>query len=360
MRLLFVNSAWPESWGGGEKWTADAAEWFAARGHDVHVVTRPNARLALACVARGLAVVETPFGGDFDPVGMARARGFIRTHRAQLVVVNFNKEAWHFGLAARALRIPVVARHGLAVLRRAPHHRLLLRAVLSKVIVNAEAIREQYRASGLNVRGIDVIPNGVRITNQKAGELRRRFGVPTNAPLVVAAGRLESQKRLERVIAVAAAILPAHPAAQFLIMGDGPQRAELERRIAAAKLEANVRLMGFQDDFAAVIGDADLFLLTSDEEGAPNVLLEAMAAGVSCVSFAVGAVPQIITEQLGDNCIPAGDVDALTARAARLLRDSALRASTAAQMQNRVRERFSLDSSLERFADIFSQLLQHK
>lgn len=360
MRLLLVNSAWPGSWGGGEKWTLEAAAWFAAHDHEVHVVTRPEARLALACVERGLAVVETPFGGDFDPVGVARARGFIRTHRAELVVVNFNKEAWHFGLAGRSLRVPVIARHGLTVLRSAPHHHFLLRAVLSKVIVNAVSIREHYRTAGLNTRGIEVIPNGVRAVPQRSGDLRRRFGIPGDARLIAAAGRLETQKRLDRVVDVAAALTPHFPTARFLIMGEGPLQADLECRIAEAHLESVVRLTGFQSDVAEIIGDADLFLLTSDEEGTPNVLLEAMAAGVPCVSFAVGAVPEVFAGDLSANAIAAGDVNAMATRVERLLSDADLRRRTGGAMLAQVRRQFSFDNSMERYAALFTRLIERK
>jgi hypothetical protein len=192
LRLVFVNSAWTESWGGGEKWTVEAAHWFSRRGHDTLVVGRPQSRLIKAAAERNLAVAETPFGGDFDPLAFQRAYKILQSFRADLAVVNFNKEAWQFGMAARASGIPVLARHGFPVMKGKLYHHLLLR-LLSKVVVNAGSIRRHYAAEGLPVDRIDILHNGTAEIPQQAGALRKRFGIPESSRLVLGAGRLESQ-----------------------------------------------------------------------------------------------------------------------------------------------------------------------
>jgi glycosyltransferase involved in cell wall biosynthesis len=356
LRLVFVNSAWPQSWGGGEKWTVEAATWFQAHGHESLVVGRPDSRLTQAARERGLACVETSFGGDFDPLAVLRARRILKSHRADLVVVNFNKEAWQFSLAAKTLGIPVVARHGFPLLRNSFHHRQLLR-LLNRLVVNAASIRDEYAALGLPVSGIDVIHNGTAIVQQKRGELRQRFGIQPDELLVLAAGRLESQKRFDRLIEIAARLIPQYPNVRILVAGDGPLRETLEQQVRSHALEDRVSFVGFLSDFAQICSDADLFLLTSDKEGTPNALLEAMAAGVACVSFGVGAVPEILSGDLRDNAVAPGDVEAMTARVALLLDDNSLRKSVGEQMRARAATEFSLDASMRKFEHLFQELI---
>ena len=357
MRLLLVNSAWPPSWGGGEKWFVEAAVWFAKNGHAVRLIGRPNSRLVRAARERAVDAIETPFGGDFDPRAVTRARKIISAFESEIVLVNFNKEAYHFGLAARKTGVPVVARHGLPLWKARVHHRWLARRLLAGVIINAATLWEEYRSLGLAPRYVAVIPNGVEMVEQKRGELRRRFKIPPDCRLILAAGRLESQKRLDRVIEAVARLLPGRPDLFGLIAGEGPLRADLEKQIHARALDSNVRLAGFVEDFAAVCGDADLFLLTSDQEGMPNVLLESMAAGVACVSFAVGSVPQIFAGELADNLLPPGDVNGLCACAAALVDDPALRCEVGRRMQTRVAAGYSLESSLRRYEEVLQQMI---
>lgn len=358
MNLLLVNSARPGLWGGGEKWFVEAAAWLRGRGHEATLVGRPDSRLLRAAQDKKIPCIEFSFGGDFDPLAATRARGILRTLSPQAVLVNFNKEARQFGRAARKLRIPVAARHGFPLLRNRIHHRRLYGSYITKLIVNSSTILERYRESGFDITNAEVIFNGVTPQPQKPGALRTMFSIEKNAPLIAAAGRLESQKRLDRVIHTAAELAPDFPAARFLIIGDGPLKSTLEEQIARRNLRERVILTGFLPDFASLVGDADLFLLTSDEEGAPNVLLEAMAAGTACIAFAVGSVPDILKGLPPENLIAPGDTPAMTVQMRKLLSDSDLLHRTAEQMQRHVLTNFSFDQSMTRYETVLRELTE--
>lgn len=357
MRLAFVNSAWPQSWGGGEKWTVDAAEWFQAHGHEVWVVGRPVSKLIAAARGRGLNGEEFPFGGDLNPFVVRKARRLLKAHRMELVVVNFNKEAWQFGRAAGSLDLPVVARHGFPLLRRSFHHRRLLKKLITQLVVNAQAIRNEYASLGFDMSRTQVIHNGVRISQQRIGELRRRFSIPAKAPLILAAGRIEQQKRFDRVIEIASQLIVQHPNMCVLIAGEGPDRKALEQQLSSRNLTEHVRFTGFIPDLAEIMGDADLFLLTSDQEGTPNVLLEAMAAGVPALAFAIGSVPEIMSGDLAPSSFSPGDVSRMTQRVDELLKNPAARRDLGAAMREYVEAEFSLDHSMKQFEHLFQAVL---
>jgi glycosyltransferase involved in cell wall biosynthesis len=360
VRILFVNSAWPPSWGGGEKWTVEAAEWFRDNGHDVMVVGRPRSKLVAAATGRGLLAKEHHFRGDVDPWALHRARRLLAGFRPDLVVVNFNKEAWQFGIPSKRLGIPVIARHGFPLFRPSLHHRRLATSILTRLVVNARSIRDEYASLGFDMSRTVIIHNGVKPIPQRSGELRRRFEISPDDLLVLAAGRVESQKRFDQVISAAAELVLDRPQLRFLIAGDGPLRLPLMQRVKERGLENRILMPGFIPDLSELMADASLFLLTSDNEGTPNVLLEAMAAGTACIAFAVGAVPELLNGTLSENAIQPGNLAALMQRASELLDDNELRSAVGLQMKAHAQDEFAFSESMRRFAELFQDTIQSK
>ncbi len=358
MRIALVNSASVGLWGGGEKWFTEAAAWLAAQGHEVVVVGRPGSRLLDAAGGQGLRTRAFSFGGDYDPIASFRAGRILARERPDLVLVNFNKEAWLFGRGASLFGIPLVARHGLLAFRPKLVHHLLERWHIRRLVVNAPSIARRYAELGFDTRKIEVILNGVRPQAAQPGEMRRRFGIEPSVPLVVTAGRLAGQKRLERFVAIAARLSAEIDGVRFLVMGDGAMRAPLEGWVREAGLEDRFVIPGFVADYAAIAGDADLYLLTSENEGTPNALLETMAAGVPSLAFEVGAVPEILTGELSAARVPAGDVEEMTRRALRLLGDRAARQRLGAALRRHALEELSFDRSMGRYVALFEELVE--
>lgn len=356
MRLLMVNSATPGMWGGGEMWFTEAARWLADRGHAVEVVGRPGSRFLDAVRASGLDAVDFEFGGDYDPLATARAWTLQRRFRPDCVLVNFNKDAWLFGRGARLLGHPVIARHGLTLFKDKRVHRLVYRWHMDRVVVNAASIRDDYARLGFDTGKISVILNGVRATVARPGELREMSRVPAGTLLVGAAGRLDPQKRHDRFLRIAAALARSGVDARFVLLGDGSQRGALEEQWARTGLGDRLIFVGFCEDFAARAGDLDLFLLTSDNEGTPNVLLEAMARGVASLAFGVGAVPEILTGDCSPGLIPTQDEAAMLAAAQKLLATPELRRNLATAQQRRVTSDLSFGRSMEQYESLLQSV----
>jgi glycosyltransferase involved in cell wall biosynthesis len=353
---LLVNSAWPESWGGGEKWTVEAAAWLRDQRHSVAVAGRPDSLLVQAARQRELETIEFKFAGDFDPFATARAKRVLKEYRPDCLVVNFNKEAWLFGRPARSLKIPVVARHGFPLLQNKFHHRYLLKRVITKLIVNAESIRDGYVESGLAAAKATVILNGVKEVDQKLGELRQRYHIKEDEILILSAGRMESQKRFDRVIDLARLLCTDNKNLRFVILGTGPLRDDLQNQIDSAGLKAHVHLGKFVRDFAHIAGDADLFLMTSDNEGSPNALMEAMAAGVCCLSTSVGSVPQLFGEDFKESIFNPDDQEETAENIRKLVKDGETRNKIGQEMRSRVLTQFSFEKSMREYENLLAQL----
>ena len=159
--------------------------------------------------------------------------------------------------------------------------------------------------------------------------------VPAGGPHLVAIGRLSAQKGFALLMeAVAQAALPN---LRLTLVGDGELRGEIEAEIAAKGLQAQVTLVGWQDEagVARALNAAQALVLPSFAEGLPVVLMEAMAAGRPVIATAIAGVPELVTPEVGW-LVPAGDVSAL-AGAMRAL--AATPAGTLAAMGQAARER---------------------
>ncbi len=227
-------------------------------------------------------------------------------------------------------------------------------AVASNVAANAER-------SGVRVR---VIPNGVRTDGSpwsaaKVVEARAGLGVPRDTYLVGFVGRFSPDKNPLLFVEAAAAAARRCPSAHFLMLGDGPLRPAAEARAQALGLEGRIVFPGFRPNAAALLPVLDTLVLSSDSEGAPLIVLEAMAASRPVVATAVGDVPaQIVDGETGFVVAP-GDAAGL-AEAIAQLADVALRAQLGVAGRERVLERFSVATMLAQIAAVYREVLERR
>ena len=125
------------------------------------------------------------------------------------------------------------------------------------------------------------------------GEAKRRLGFRTDRTLIGSVARLSEEKNLEGLILAADRLLREGKAIDLIIVGDGPERASLERLLGKLGHGDHIRLLGFRSDTTDLYQAMDMFVLNSDREGLPNVLLEAMALEVPVVATRVGGIPKV-------------------------------------------------------------------
>jgi glycosyltransferase involved in cell wall biosynthesis len=199
------------------------------------------------------------------------------------------------------------------------------------------------------------IPNGVEpnpfALREGRHTLRRMLDLPHDRPLVVTVGRLTREKG-HSYLQTALASIPASQRPLTLIVGDGPERDELESRNRIMGLAEDIRFLGHRRDVPGLLAAADLFVLPSLWEGLPLVLLEAMAAGLPAVVTAVGGNPEVVEDGVSGVLVPAGDQQALAAAMLSLLHNPLRRQ----QMGQAARQRFDRYFSLQRFIEAHERL----
>jgi glycosyltransferase involved in cell wall biosynthesis len=189
-----------------------------------------------------------------------------------------------------------------------------------------ELIRNHVQPNRIHVQHMPIRPF-VPVPETQKMELRRRIGCDSQTRILLSVGRLSSEKghtdlvrsfpRIRELVAD----LPLH----LVLVGEGPERARIEGLCRSLNVSASVTLVGQQQSIAPYYAVADIFLLPSLSEGCPNVLLEAMAAGVPVVATAVGGVPEIVTNGKEAILVKKHDQAALASSAAELLKNRELR-----------------------------------
>jgi len=211
-------------------------------------------------------------------------------------------------------------------------------------------------ASGLAEHGLEVdetIVNGISPAPPAADRaaLEREWGLPSGAPLVVAAGRLVPQKN--HLLALAA--LARLPGVNLAVLGEGPLADELRR--AGADLDITDRLVmaGLRPDARAVIGAADAVLITSRAEGLPLVALESLAAGTPIVATAVRGLRELLEHERTALLAPPGDAQALADSLQRVLADAELR-ERLSRAGRELAAAYTEEAMVERYLELYLHL----
>jgi len=218
---------------------------------------------------------------------------------------------------------------------------------------------------------IEVIPLGRDLTpfvGAPKGQLRAELGLPQDAFVVTAVGRLVEIKDFSALIAAWARLARSDPSLHLVFVGDGPQRPALEAAVPA-ELAGRVRFLGWRRDLPQIYADSDVMALSSKNEGTPLTIVEAFASGCPVVSTAVGGVPDMFRPWPGAGGVAPGvtrcqegalarkgDLEALTAALAFVRRDGhARRAMQAAARESSLR--YGAGRLLEDTAGLYRRLL---
>lgn len=328
MRVCFLEGDMSRA-GGTEKMTAIAAGGLAARGYEVTVVSLRMEKGHVFFPLRD-GVEHVLLGGRGIPDQIGRLHRLL-VRRGADVVVNVDTGMGFYGvLAARGTGARVVTWehsnfHNDWGSRLFPRLRRFAAGHSDALVVLTERDRKNYTENLRRCAPVHVIPNP---------QIRREFAYDGQSRTILSAGHLTPVKRFDRAVAAAETVVAEHPGWRWVICGDGPQRAELEQRIRRAGLEGRVILAGTVEDMAAQYRSAAMYVLTSDREGLPMVLLEAKSYGLPIVSFDIETGPSEIVRD-GENgfLVPDGDVAALCGGICRLIESPELRQKFSAASQ---------------------------
>jgi glycosyltransferase involved in cell wall biosynthesis len=315
-----------------------------------------------------------------DPVSVARVAKLIREVRPHILHTHTAK-AGAIGRSAAVIagdaRPPIVVHtfHGHVLrgyfdpVRTAVYRnveRELARVTTRLVAVSPEVRDELVGLDVAPAEKFSVIRLGIdldrRIVDAAADglELRRAFGVPEGAFVVGWIGRMTAIKHLPDVLAAFARVLESGIDARLCLVGDGPDREEVEQRAHELGIARFTLYLGYQRDIASYYALFDTLLLPSGNEGTPVVAIESLAAGTPVVATRVGGVPDVVSDGIDGFLTRIGDVGELSAALEKLARDPALREEMGRAGRERTLPRYRVDRLVDDVDALYRELLAER
>ena len=357
MRVVVVSGIWPPDVGGPASHAPALADALVEAGHTVEVVTTADlapdtqpypvhwvardrpAPLRHLAVAREVRRAAQGADRVYATTMVRRAALGAALGRRPLVVKLVADEAYErerragrfagtleeFQAERRGLRLRFLRATRTAALRRA-----------RCIVVPSAYLRQIAIGWGLDPSRVDVVPNPAPELPEHPTRDEARATLGIDGFALGVAGRLTAQKALGDTLEALARV----PDVALLVLGDGPERAKLERRAGELGLADRVRFLGAgtRDDVIALFRAVDAALLTSAWENLPHTLLEALATGTPVIATAVGGIPEVVRDEENGLLVPPRDIAAIASAIDRLVHDDALRASLAAAAAPSVEE----------------------
>ncbi len=241
----------------------------------------------------------------------------------------------------------------------ASHPRLgrLLLARVDGFVANSEQALRNARESGIGTERMHVLPNVIDLEAFDRQLDLATEGTPRSdpaEPVAVAVGRLVRVKRLDRFIEALALAQQQVPALSGIIVGDGPERDRLQAHSRERGLFGErLTFLGRRDDIPTLLSQAHMLVLTSDNEGFPNVLLEAMAASLPVLATPAGDCGLVVVDGVTGFVLAFDDTAGLAQRMVDLARCDSLRRALGSAARLRVEQHYGADGLAERLLAIY-------
>ncbi|MEO5616611.1 MAG: glycosyltransferase [Candidatus Eisenbacteria bacterium] len=362
MRVMHVIEAMHQ--GGAESLVVEHAR-LAAPDIETEVCALNRGGPALeAARATGAEVRVLGSGGLTRLLALARR---MRETRVDVVHGHNPTGGLYGALAARLAGVPAVLRTEHSFHFAGRHSRFypalerVSTALTGRVICVCEAVRASHasRLGGDPARFV-VVLNGVAEPSpvRPRADTRRALGLADDAPLVLTVGSLTRQKAQHLLIEAMA--LPPLNGAHLWIAGEGPLRADLERRRDTLGLAARVSFLGARGDVGDLLAACDVFVLSSSREGLSVTLLEAMRAACPAVATRVGGNAEAVLDGVTGLIVPPGQAGALAVALGELLGDADRRSAFGRAGRERWAALFSAERMVRETETLYRALLDRR
>jgi glycosyltransferase involved in cell wall biosynthesis len=298
---------------GAESVILNLARGLRTAGHQCFLAVfanspNPNLQLHYRAVEEGIPSFQFPCRGQFDRAAIHRLRELAADTNADIIHAHGYKADAYSCFAMRKYGLPLVStcHNWIDENWRTSLYGAVDRYVLRsfpRVVAVSEQVRQRLIKAGVSQERIRVIPNGID---------RRPFTVERgpdpvfwsqDRPAVVGmVARLSAEKGVDLFLHAAAQVAGTLPHTRFVVVGDGPDREELEALIDQLGFRPFVLMLGQRNDMPAQYASFDLLVSSSRKEGLPIAILEAMASGMPVIATSVGEVPSVVRNGETGNC----------------------------------------------------------
>ena len=289
--------------------------------------------------------------------GLLRLRNMFRKHKPQICQTFLFHANFFSRFVARATGVPIVI-SGIRVAEREKKWYLRLdrmtQSLVDKYVCVSKGVAEFTTQTGkISQKKICVIPNGIETSeyeNVQKSDLTQ-FGCSLHTHKIIVVGRLHQQKGIDWLLQTLSHWLEPRQDCELLIVGDGPERTKLEQIAVQQPYRNHVHFLGHRRDVPELLAASDLLLLPSRWEGMPNVVMQAMAAGLPIVATEVEGIDELLVQQ--SQICKFGDTKDFAWKIQQFLDDARLRKTAGTQNQTRIRQHFSIEKMVAAYEELW-------
>ncbi|MFQ5540472.1 MAG: glycosyltransferase family 4 protein [Candidatus Binatia bacterium] len=355
LKILHID---PErAWGGGESQVIGLLSYLSLRGHQNHLLCRPDGLLFGEAQKRGIAIFPVSIRNDLDLRPIFSLRRLIREERYD--IVHFHTKRAHalslwLGRVHPEVKWVVTRRMDYPVRKNWYSHYLYNRRV-DGVIAISQKIAALLVEGGVRREKIRVIHSGIDPAPfQKVGGAGRNSSMPVIGTVAV----LEERKGYRFLLEAAAILKQQGHRLTYRFAGDGSQREDLQKIAMGLGLHEEVDFVGFVPDTPSFLSMIDIFVLPSLFEGLGVAVLEAMAAGKPVVATRVGGLPELVDDPVTGLLVPPRDSWALARSISQLLSQKGLAQGMGGRARERVQQYFTMEQMAKKNEDYYHELHQ--
>ncbi len=277
---------------------------------------------------------------------------------------------WHFfasayaGLAARLLGVPCVG--GIRSSYSADQRNLetfLVHRYCDAVVANSASAAQTYQLSlGNRKQPVFTVPNAIldSFTSRETvrEELSGRFDLPGDALWICSIGRMDPLKRFDLLLEMAKRLGASHDHFQFVLIGDGPEKDRLESLSESIGVTDRVTFLGEVPNAADWMKGMDIFCFPSTNEGLPNVIMEAAAAGLPIIAWKLPFIEELLPDKSMSLLSYPGELDSMVSNLNELMHSQTLRESIGMAAQKHILENFSVERYVREMTSVYDSVLQ--
>ncbi|MBF0308239.1 MAG: glycosyltransferase [Magnetococcales bacterium] len=361
-RILHVEASC--GWGGQEIRTLTEARGLIGRGHELLLLAPEEAHILRNAPQYGVPAQATPLGKKSLSALWAMRKQLLR-FAPHIVVSHSSVDSWLAAVAVRTLapRPPLLRlRHVSTTVGQDPLTRWLYSKGCDHLVTTGEALKSRLHSeNGVAPDHMTSIPTGIDLERFHPGDksaARHALGLPETAPIVGIVATLRNWKGHVYLFQAMAELIREEPSRHLLVVGDGPQRANLQRLAAELGLTERLIMPGNREDVPLWLQAMDLFVLPSyAEEGVPQALMQAMATGLPVISTPIGSIGELVIAEQTGLLVPPKQSDALASAIRRLLEHPEQRQQLGEGALHHAREHCGLERMLDRMEALFHRLI---
>lgn len=373
-KILFVITK--SNFGGAQKYVYDLARNLPAEQFEVAVTVGGTGSLVQKLKEQNIRVISTSslsrdINTKSDLTAFFELLKILRKENPDVVHLNSAKAGGVGALAARIAGVPkiIFTAHGWAFNEDRPHYQRVIIKFFSwltvffshQTIAVSDAIKRDTLWWPLVQDKVIVIKNGIAVPDfyskndaRKILFSKTRIAIPPDANIISTIAELHKSKGLEYSINAFAKIATTNPSLYYFIIGEGSERASLEKSIKNHNLEERIFLVGFVENAACLLPAFDIFVLPSITEALGFVLLEAGLAKLPVVATRTGGIPEIVDGRTTGLLVEVKNSAALADALTKILSGGPTTKELGNNLHNKVIVEFSLSRAISETISLYT------